>query len=107
MHIDFADCPIDLVYLTQNEFDKEKFEIYKFSKLTKNQENAIKIAKYGFDRILKGKIKGYEIERVGLRYNGNNVFIILSQILNFFHGRIKEHGCTIGIIQDKIISPFF
>ncbi len=105
VHIDFADCPIDVVYLTQNEFDREKFEIKKFSKFTEYQEHAIKIAKYGFDRLMKGKIKGYEIEKAGLQFNGNDVFSVLMQILYYFSGRIKEEGCTIGKIQDKIISP--
>ena len=71
IHIDYKNplTKIDLVYLKQNEFDKEYKEIKNRKQIFPQQRDAIKIVKYAFDKCLNTDIKGYEVEKACIMLN--------------------------------------
>lgn len=104
IHIDYKEplTKIDLVYLKQNEFDKEYKEIKNRKEIFPQQRDAIKILKYAFDKLLNGVIKGYEIEKACIMLNCTGLNTCTTSLVNYFKGRLREKGFTV----DKFLKKF-
>ncbi|MFW9873471.1 MAG: nucleotidyltransferase domain-containing protein [Candidatus Thorarchaeota archaeon] len=106
IHIDYKNplTKIDLVYLRQNEFDKEYKEIKNRKQIFPQQSDAIKIVKYAFDKVLNGSIKGYEVEKACILLNCATLNTCVRSIVNYFKGRLGENGFTVDNFLRKIIN---
>lgn len=106
IHIDYKEplTKIDLVYLKQNEFDKEYKEIKNREQIFPQQREAIKIVKYAFERYLNGAIKGYEVEKACIELNCTALNLCTTSIVRYFSGRLREKGFTIDNFLRKILN---
>jgi len=97
VHIDFRnpEVNLDLVYITQREFDTEFEEIKEFSRVAQVQKDSIKLAKYAFDKAEISKIKGYQIEKACLQFNHTKLKDLTFRIIKFFTGTIRKFGMEI------------
>lgn len=100
VHIDFRnpEVNIDLVYITQREFDTEFEVIKEFSRIAPVQKDSIKLAKYAFDKAGISKIKGYQIEKAWLQFNYTSLKDLTFHIIKFFTGRIRKIGLEVNDI---------
>lgn len=106
IHIDYKEplTKIDLVYLKQNEFDKEYREIKNQEQIFPKQREAIKIVKYAFDKYLNGDIKGYEVEKACIELNCTALNLCTISIVRYFSGRLGEKGFTVDNFIRKILN---
>ena len=106
VHIDFKEpqTKIDVVYLKNNEFEKEFKEIKNRKQIFPHQRDAIKIFKYAVDKLLNGEIKGYEIEKACIMLNCTALNSCVTSIVNYFKGRLREKGYTVDSFIKRILS---
>lgn len=106
IHIDFKSPKgyIDLVYLTQSEFNQEYKEVKFYKQRSPQQQDAIKIAKYAFDTFLKGAIRGDEVEKACITLNCSQLNSCLRGIINYFTGRLRDKGYTVDRFLRKILN---
>ncbi|MBA7527926.1 hypothetical protein ES705_20107 [subsurface metagenome] len=106
IHIDYKEplTKIDLVYLKQNEFDKEYKEIKNRKQIFPQQRDAIKIVKYAFDKFLNGAIKGHEVEKACIKLNCTALNTCTRSIVKYFSGRLSEKGFTVDKFLRKILN---
>jgi len=106
IHIDYKNplTKIDLVYLKQNEFDKEYKEIKNRKQIFPQQRDTIKVVKYAFDKFLNIDIKGYEVEKACIMLNCTALNTCLISIVNYFKGRLREKGFTVDKFLRKILN---
>ncbi len=106
IHIDYKKplTKIDLVYLSQNDFDNEYKEIKNRKQIFPQQKDAIKIVKYAFDKFLNEEIQGYEIEKVCIKLNCSALNTCVTSIVNYFKGRLDEKGFTVDKFLRKILN---
>ena len=102
VHVDFIKpkCNIDLVYLTNQQFQQESKKIKKIAKMRPLHKNAIKLAKFALNKAKIDDIKGYEIELACLHLNDNNLSDCVFNLINYFSGRIKKKGTSV----DKVLK---
>lgn len=106
IHIDYKEplTKIDLVYLRQNEFDKEYKEIKNRKQIFPQQRDAIKIIKYAFGKFLNGEIKGYEVEKACIILNCTALNTCVISIVKYFKVRLREKGITVDKFLRKILN---
>ncbi len=106
IHIDYKEplTKIDLVYLKQNEFDKEYKEIKNRKQIFPQQREAIKIVKYAFDKFINGAIKGHEVEKACIELNCTALNLCTISIVRYFSGRLGEKGFTVDNFIRKILN---
>lgn len=106
IHIDYKKplTKFDLVYLRQNEFDKEYEEIKNRKQIFPQQRDAIIIIKYAFDKLLNGIIKGYEVEKACIMLNCTALNTCTISIVKYFKGRLREKGFTADKFLRKILN---
>lgn len=106
IHIDYKNplTKIDLVYLRQNEFDKEYKEIKDRKQIFPQQRDAIKIVKYAIDKFLNGSINGYEVEKACIKLNCTALNTCVTSIVNYFKGRLSEKGFTVDNFLRRILN---
>ena len=97
VHIDFLspECNIDVVYLSQDEFDSEFEEIKNFKTIAPIQQSSIKLAKYALDKAGLKEIKGYQIEKACIQFNYNSLADYTLHNIKHFTGLIKKNGLTL------------
>ncbi|MHA1272211.1 MAG: hypothetical protein ACTSQS_02125 [Promethearchaeota archaeon] len=105
VHIDFAspECNIDVVYLSQDEFDAEFEEIRDFKIIAPLQKDSIKLTKYAFDKVGLSEIKGYQIEKACLQFNYTTLAEYTFHNVKYFTGKIRKHGLTLDDVLRKLI----
>lgn len=98
VHIDFLKpkCNIDVVYLTNQQFNQEKKKIAQIKKLRPLHKNAIKLAKYALDKAKQNNIESYEVELACLTFNYNNLSECVYHLINYFSGRLKQNRSNVG-----------
>lgn len=101
IHIDFfkPKCNIDVVYLTNQEFQQEKKKIAQIKKLRPLHKKAIQLAKYALDKAKQKNIAGYEVELACLTFKYKSLHECVYHLINYFSGRIKQNGYSI----DKVL----
>ena len=101
VQIDFFNpkCHVDVVYLTNQEFQRENKEILQISNLRPLHKKAIKLAKYALDKDKQKNIASYEIELEGLTFKYNTLSESVYHLIYYFSGRIKQNGSTV----DKVL----
>lgn len=106
IHIDYKEplTKIDLVYLKQNEFDKEYKEIKNRRQIFPQQREAIKIVKYAFDKFINGAIKGHEVEKACINLNCTALNTCTTSLIKYFSGRLSEKGFTVDKFLHKILN---
>lgn len=87
-------CKVDLVYLTNDEFDWEYQEIKQLKTTLHVQQNAIKIAKFALYRFLGEDIHGYEVERACLTLDRKGLKDCVLSIIHYFNNRLNQYGYT-------------
>ena len=97
IHVDFIKprCNIDLVYVTNQQFQQESKKIKKIAKMLPLHKTAIKLAKYALNQAKIDDIKGYEVELACLHLNDNNLPDCVFNLINYFSGRIKKKGSSL------------
>ncbi len=102
IHIDFLKpkCNVDVVYLTNQEFKREKKKITKIKNLRPLHKNAIKLAKYALDKSNQKSISGHEVELACLTFNYNTLSECVYHLINYFSGRIKQNKSGV----DKVLK---
>jgi len=98
VHIDFfkPKCNIDVVYLSNKEFQQESKKIKTIKKLRPLYKNAIKLAKYALNGAKINNIAGYEVELACLNSNENSLSECVYHIINYFSGRINQKGSSVN-----------
>jgi hypothetical protein len=96
VQFDFNDicCKVDLVYLTNDEFDQEFEEVKQLKTTFHIQQNAIKIVKFGLYRFLGDNIHGYEVERACLNDDLKGLKDCVLSIIHYFNNRLNQYGYT-------------
>lgn len=102
VHVDFIKprCNIDLVYVTNQQFQQENKKIKKIAKMRPLHKNAIKLTKYALNKAKIDDIKGYEVELACIHLNDNNLPDCVFNLINYFSGRIKKKGSSL----DKVLK---
>ena len=97
VHIDFLKpkCNIDVVYLTNQQFNQEKKKIAQIKKLRPLHKNAIKLAKYALDKAKQKSIESYEVELACLTFNYNDLSECVYHLINYFSGRLKQNRSSV------------
>ena len=97
VHIDFLKpkCNIDVVYLTNQQFNQEKKKIAQIKKLRPLHKNAIKLAKYALDKAKQKNIESYEVELACLTFNYNDLSECVYHLINYFSGRLKQNRSSV------------
>ena len=97
VHIDFFKprCNVDLVYLSNKEFQQESKKIKKIRKLRPLHKNSIKLAKYAFDKAGINDVKGHEVELACLNFDYNTLSKCVYHLIKYFSGRIKKRGLNL------------
>lgn len=88
-------CNVDVVYLTQNQFDKEHEEDESVGRLPQIKQDAIKLAKYAFYKSTGDLVKGYEIEKVCINSNCNSLIGCVNASIYYYTGRLKHNNNSI------------
>ncbi len=98
VQIDFLKpkCNIDIVSLTNQEFNQEKKKITQIKKLRPLHKNAIKLAKYALDKAKQKYIESYEVALACLTFNYNALSECVSHLIKHFSGRLKENRSSIN-----------
>ena len=106
VHINYIKpkCNLDVVYLLQKQFDNEYKAIKDFKQISTHQQDAIKIVKYAFDRLLGDIIKGYEVEKACIMLNCNQLNTCVSMIVNYFKGRLCDNEYTVDSFLRKMLN---
>ena len=104
VHVDFKSpkCNFDLVYLSQKKFIEEKDKIKEIIKLKPVHKNAIKLAKYAFDKSGIKNIRGYEVEKACLVVNSSSLPDCVKKIVKYFKGRIEQNNLTIERVLQRL-----
>lgn len=98
VYIDFLKpkCNIDVVYLTNQQFNQEKKKIAQIKKLRPLHKNAIKLAKYTLDKAKQKNIESYEVELACLTFNYSDLSECVYHLINYFSGRLKQNRSSVG-----------
>ena len=101
VQIDFFNprCHIDVVYLFNQEFQRENKEIAQIKNLRPLHQKAIKLAKYALDKAKQNNIASYEVELACLTFDYDTLSESLYHLVNYFSGRIKKNGSSV----DKVL----
>jgi hypothetical protein len=106
VYVDFyhPECKVDIVLVSPDKFDAEHEEVKDIRTLLQIQQNAIKIVKFAFDKVL-GKhndIKGHEVEKACLLANFKSVREYVYFLLKYFRGRNIQQGLSLEEIINFI-----
>lgn len=106
INVDFYNPPtkIDLVYLYQNDFNKENKEFKNLKQIFPHQKDVIKIVKYAFDTFLSRKFNGHKVEKACKMFNCSDVGDCVHSIVNYFRGRLNEKRYRIGHFLNTILN---
>lgn len=104
VHINFLSpkCDIDVVYLTQKQFNKEHEAIKNVGRLPKFKLDAIKLVKYAIDNTVGKKIKSYEIELSIINSNCTSLVGCVNYSVHHFTGRVQKLGYSIDDVLNYL-----
>ena len=97
VHVDFINpnCDVDIVYLSQTQFDKECLEIKNIKSIEQLQRDSIKLAKYALDKAGIKKVKGYQVEKACIQFDYDSLSEYTLHNIKHFTGIIREYGLTL------------
>jgi len=96
VHVDFIkpSCKVDIVYLSQKEFDNEYEEIKNIKSIKQIQRDSIKLTKYALDKAGIKKVKGYQVEKACIQFDYDSLSEYTLHNIKHFTGIIREYGLT-------------
>ena len=98
IHFRSPRCNIDVVYLTQNQFDKEHEADKNIGRIPQVKREAIKLSKYAFYKATGDLVKGYEIEKANINSNCISLVGCVNASVHYFNGKLNQNGYSVNDI---------
>ena len=96
IHFRSPKCNIDVVYLMQNQFDKEHGADKNVGRIPQVKRDAIKLTKYAFYKSTGDLVKGYEIEKVCINSNCNSLIGCVNASIHYFNESLNQNGYSVN-----------